>query len=153
MYDNESVEQTTRKVLRFFASKHTIEQPPTLVHCHRLGKVQAGNPRTVIMQFHSYPDRAMIWNAKKHLKGMKMWLNEDLPVSMENNRRQFQPVLRAARATGQYEKAYLRADRLILDDREYSGPGTAPRTPPPLSPVNPNRRSHNTLLGEIFSVK
>ena len=25
---NESVEQTTRKVLRFFASKHTIEQPP-----------------------------------------------------------------------------------------------------------------------------
>ena len=62
----------------------------------------------------------MVWNAKKHLKGMKMWLNEDLPVSMENNRRQFQPVLSAARATGQYEKAYLRADRLILDDREYS---------------------------------
>ena len=49
-----------------------------------------------------------------------MWLNEDLPVSMENNRRQLQPVLMAARATGQYEKAYVRADGLILDDREYS---------------------------------
>jgi hypothetical protein len=104
-----------------------------IVNCHRLGQFQptgaaakggqGGNrgPRPILVCFNTIADRTKVWQQKRKLKGSDYFIAEDYAKEVEKRRSTLLPILRSARASGEYkDKAYMVADKLVLDNKRYT---------------------------------
>jgi hypothetical protein len=48
-----------------------------ITRAHRTGPSFNGKPRSMIVRFHFYPDRQLVWSKRFCLKNTNIWLNED----------------------------------------------------------------------------
>jgi ribA/ribD-fused uncharacterized protein len=83
---------------------------------HRLGK--GTGSRDMIVKFSFYQERMEVWNKRRLLKGTNMWLREDFPVEIANDRRILQPILRRAMDKGM--DAYMMENKLIIAGDLYT---------------------------------
>ncbi len=87
--------------------------------CHRIGKPNqaAKKPRPIIVRFLCYPDRMRVWANRRNLKGTNIFLNEDLPKSVQSTRRTLRPYLKIAQKSDQH--ATIRNDKLLYKGKYY----------------------------------
>ena len=92
----------------------------TIVRCHRLGKKLQHNKRPIIVRFHNYADRELVWSKRFHLKNTRYSLHENYASEVEYRRRLMYPILSAARRSQNYHKVYLNGDILRIDGTDYT---------------------------------
>ena len=92
----------------------------TIVRCHRLGKKLQHNKRPIIVRFHNYADRELVWSKRFHLKNTRYSLHENYASEVEYRRRLMYPILSAARRSQNYHKVYLNGDVLRIDGTDYT---------------------------------
>lgn len=119
--DETSWEQTAGCVSKLLETK--LQLPSMKIErAHRVGLNKLIQPRPVVVRFAKYSDReAVLRNAKK-LKGMGIYVNEDLcPASLEEKRRHI-PRMRKAREEGKI--AFFRHTKLIVKEKTVQHPST-----------------------------
>lgn len=87
---------------------------------HRLGTVgkkTSMKPRTVIVRFDKQSDRHQIWSKRFALKGTGYWVNEHLPMSMENDRQVLKSYFNAALAA-KLKPRFIK-NKLHIKDKIY----------------------------------
>ncbi len=75
-------------------------------------------PRTAIIKFHWFGDRTKVWQARKQLKGLDIYLNEDFPKEIQDKCRILRPILQRARSME--KEAFLNVDTLVIDGSRYT---------------------------------
>ena len=116
------------KMISFF--RNTLKLPNAnsiqLSRVHRLGKpnhmvpYSSSRPRTVIIRFQCYPDREAVWKASWGIKGQHVYVAEDFPEAVKENRQILLPCLRAAKRDPKIKKCSLRGDKLLIDGTRYT---------------------------------
>ncbi len=88
--------------------------------CHRLHPNQwkPGQPRPMIVRFHYYPDKVLMWKSRFNLKGTNIFVREDFPGIIDNRRRSMQSVYMVAREIDR--KCFVIGDQLIFKGKRYS---------------------------------
>ena len=87
---------------------------------HRLGKKSKDKIRPIIVRFHFYGDRQLVWKGRKNLAVDGHWIAEDFPPEILERRKILKPILKTAIETDSSENAYLVADKLIIGGRTYT---------------------------------
>ena len=84
---------------------------------HRIGKPEAARnrPRSIVVKFMNFKDKAAVMQRAKNLKGTKMFINDDYTDAVRLKRKELMPKLKEARDKG--DIAYLRHDKLIIHSR------------------------------------
>ena len=121
-------EDPRKKVLSVFADILKIPGANSiqLSRVHRLGTPNhlmphsSKRPRTIIIRFQFFPDREAVWKARFNLKGKGIYISEDFPNSVKQNRKVLVPCFKEAKKDVGIKKCYLKGDRLTLDDRTYT---------------------------------
>ena len=114
----------------------------TIERAHRLGKYQEGRTRPIIVRFHHFKDRQAVWATKWDIQTQSNTrIVEDFPNDIALKRRKLAPICEAAykfrdpdRPDFRY-KAWLSADKLVLDNKVYTV-DTLDKLPEPLQPKN-----------------
>lgn len=94
---------------------------PIFSRIHRLSvdQQQPNVPRPIIMRFHHSQDRQTVWYNRSKF-GDNIYVTEDYPREIKDNRRILSPYLALARRLPTIKKASLREDRLIIDGKIYT---------------------------------
>ena len=108
--------------------------------CYRKGKFQprAKFPRPILAKFVYEEDRNHIFESRFKLKGKKVlqnkiFIEEDFPPDVENNRRVLKPIMiKAKRVETLKNRIQLKADRLTIDGKVYTA-GDVNSIPEPFS--------------------
>lgn len=104
---------------------------------HRKGtKRDDGKPRQIIMKFMSYIHRNAVWNSRSQLRKIEgakeLFLAEDFPDEIEKIRRNFYPIVKAAKDSNL--KAHINYNKVIVDGVTYTV-DTLHQLPPNLRPA------------------
>ncbi len=86
---DENIEEKVKDIIRVHLK---CDKDIKFVRVHRLPNKR----KTTIAKFHYYKDRELVWNERRHLKGTKIWMDEDYPVEIRNRRQVLLPIYRAA---------------------------------------------------------
>lgn len=105
--------------------KNTMKIPNAdeikLVRAHRLGKStkDKSKPRPIIVKFHYFGDRRVVWKGRKNFKESKSGITvaEDFPVEIEMNRKKLVPYLKSAKGDKNVDYAFLNVDKLIVSTK------------------------------------
>ena len=114
-------EDTLRSVTNFFTEK--MHLPPTISKdidkSHRYGRSLHGKPRPVIVRFTKISTRDLVLRNVRHLRESrsKVYVNEDLPVEVKNQRADLRAI--ASYAKHLNIEAKMQGDTLTLDNRKY----------------------------------
>ena len=113
--------------------------------CHRKKRYVNGQKRPMIAKF-SINDRDNICSKKGNLKGSNLFIAEDFPLEIEQNRRILLPVFRHARTIESLKgKVSLQVDKLVIDGRTYTV-DTLNKLPPSLNPFTYSAWQNETVL-------
>ena len=97
-----------------------------ILRAHRLGQYKKQTvPRPIIFRLANSVERDTVWEKRGALKGSGVWIKEDYPAEIEERRRILWPYVRAARQGDPSNpnvriSAYLRGDKLILNNQSYT---------------------------------
>ena len=85
------------KLDRFFLESGININCYALERAHRLGPYKPGQPqpRPIIMKFSRFADREMVWHKANRRSSQGMYMQEDFPVEIDNDRRRLLPVYHA----------------------------------------------------------
>ena len=92
----------------------------TLVRCHRLGKKIQHVKRPIIVRFHYYADRQLVWGKRINLKNTTFSLHENFANEVEYRRRLMYPIMSAARRSPNFHRVFLNGDVLRVDGIDYT---------------------------------
>ena len=120
--NNEDMSTCKRLVRNIFIQKLNLSEIEVnsinFVRCHRIGKTTLPNgtvnrKRPIIVRFHSYNDRSVVWSARSALKNGSISINENFAAEVEYRRRLLYPILKAAKQSSRFEgKAFINGDTL-----------------------------------------
>lgn len=79
----------------------------------RIGKKKGEKERPVLIEFNTWKKKMEILKQRKYLKGSKLFIEEDFPMSILNKRRELIPKIKQLRGEG--KKAYLRGEKIIIN--------------------------------------
>lgn len=127
---NETWADSEKALIDVLNSKMGIENI-NLERVHRLGKLSTDNntenastetnkPRPLIAKFNSFKDKQMVLNNKTKLKSTNIWISEDYPPSVRNNRKRLFPILKAARNSDQITSVSLKQDKLYINNKQFT---------------------------------
>lgn len=113
-------EQCKEIVMNFFTNDLKIDDARNIIlqRVHRNPYGRKGEPRPIICRFAMFSDRQRVWDAKKHLKGTKKFLREDLPSDYVTRRNKLFPIMMKARELNRI--SYLKDDKLIVSNQQYT---------------------------------
>ena len=74
----------------------------------------------IIVRFHHYADRQLVWSKRVNLKNTTFSLHENYANEVEYRRRLMYPIMSAARRSPNFHKVYLNGDVLRVDDIDYT---------------------------------
>ena len=90
---------------------------------HRTGKPTTGpgdRSRPIVVKFLRFKDKVAVLERAKNLRETYIFLNEDYPEAVRQNRKELIPPMKATRVCG--DIAYICFDRLIVHPR-FQKPG------------------------------
>ena len=121
-FDEHEGEQIPTLVTNFFTKK--MHLPPAIAEdidkVHRYGRSMHGRPRPIIVRFTKISSRDSVLRNVKHLRDArsKVYVNEDLPVEVKNQRADLRAI--ATHAKHQGIEAKVQGDTLIMENRKHS---------------------------------
>lgn len=83
----------------------------------RIGKFNEGRARPVIIKLMRYNKKIEILKNSNKLKETEIWIDEDYPKEVQEERKQLIPIMKVAREQGQ--KAQLRYNKLLINNEIY----------------------------------
>ena len=121
-------ENIKTKVFSFFHDVLEVMdvREPQVQNIHRLGKpphLQPGavkRPRSIIVRFQSTEDRDKIWKASWTHRKPGIYVTEDYPKRIKENRSILLPCFKAAKRDQAVSHVSLKRDLLIIDGTTYS---------------------------------
>ena len=125
--EGENPELKVREVIRI-----TLKCPDSEIKFTRVHRL--GTTGKIIMRFHFYQDREMVWSKRRLLKGSGLWLEEDFPSEWRNRRQVLYPIMKLARQIPE-TKAFLVQDKLIVNSESYTV-GSIAKLPEAISLAN-----------------
>ena len=126
-------ENCKEKILNLINEDMGITENIILSRVHRLNSGKS--PRPIIVKFHLYPQRELVWSKRSSLKNSPVVVREDYPAPMAKDRAVLYPFYRAA--LNRKIKARLVQDRLIINDKPYTAADIAnDKLPEALKPRN-----------------
>lgn len=81
-------------------------------HCTSKPEAARDRPRSIVVKFLHFKDKAAVLQRAKNLKGTRIFINEDYTDAVRLKRKELMPKLKAAHERG--DIAYLRHDKLII---------------------------------------
>ena len=92
----------------------------TLVRCHRVGRNIPNFKRPIIMRFLDYNNKKLIWNKRFDIidKTLSIW--ENYANNIEYRRRLLDPIVKKAKQSPKYGKAYIKADSNVVNNSTYN---------------------------------
>ncbi|XP_049897457.1 uncharacterized protein LOC126388379 [Epinephelus moara] len=113
----ESWADSEEKVKDMLKKKLQLQREIEVERAHRTGKPEAARerPRSIVVKFLRFKDKAAVLQRAKNLKGTKIFINEDYADAVRLKRKELIPKMKAAHEKG--DIAYLRHDRLIIHPR------------------------------------
>ena len=160
--NNEDMSTCKRLVRNIFIQKLNLSEIEVnsinFVRCHRIGKTTLPNgavnrKRPIIVRFHSYNDRRVVWSARSALTNESISINENFAAEVEYRRRLLYPILKAAKQSNRFEgKAFINGDTLVLNSQSYSVEDLH-KLPHDLHPSNLSKKENDQWLifGGILS--
>ena len=97
---------------------HAHVEGMKFVRCHRIGKRLQHRGRPIIVIFHNFTDRELVWSRKTLPKAFS--IHENFANEVEFRRIQLYPILAAAKKSGNYGRSYLNGDVLRINGSDYS---------------------------------
>ena len=120
------------------------------VRVHRLGKKIQGKTRPIIVRFHFFGDRKLVWSKRKELGTTDYWMAEDFPSEIQDRRRILKPILKhAIQLQGSTDGIYLSGDRLTIANKTYTV-DSLNTLPPQLAPEKSATRRVGDKLTAFF---
>ena len=118
----ESDQQCEEKVRQVISELMNIDtQDIKFVRCHRLGPRRANTTRSIIIKFHYYGDRQLVWSKRSVLRGKTVWVSENFPSEIEKRRALLRPIWKEAKQMAEYRgKAFINVDKLVLNGQSFS---------------------------------
>lgn len=87
---------------------------------YRLGRKRSGKTRPILVKLQNTQQRDLIWTNRFKLKDTNIWIYEDFPKEIKENRDLLLPVYLAARRAPQITSASLKLDQLFLNGKLYT---------------------------------
>ena len=103
--ENEPLSTCEQKAKQFFRDELKLEENTVkqlkFVRCHRLGSSSRNQntnrrfpqKRPIIVRFHDYSEKSLIWNARSNIRSQHVFLSENFSGDTEYNRRKLYPTL------------------------------------------------------------
>lgn len=92
----------------------------TFTRVHRIGRYKQDKTRPIIVKFHHFDDREILWKKRKEFKG-GIHVKESYPTEMLKRRRILQAVADRAWKLPEYKgKVFMRGDILVINNKEYT---------------------------------
>lgn len=95
-----------------------VEMEKDIDEIARIGKYTPGRKRPIMVKLLRESTKSEIFRNAKQLKGTDIWIEEDFPKNIQEERRALIPKLKDARNRGY--RAVLRYNKLIVDGEIYS---------------------------------
>jgi ribA/ribD-fused uncharacterized protein len=104
---------------------------------HRVGPKQHNiqKPRQVVAKFALFKQRDLVWNNRFSLQKSKLWVSEDYPSVIRNNRKLLFPIFQAAKRSKQIKSCSMTLDKLFINNKLYTAE-TIDQVPDFLKPEN-----------------
>ena len=157
--NNEDMSTCKRFVRNIFIQKLNLSEIEVnsinFVRCHRIGKTTLPNgtvnrKRPIIVRFHSYNDRKVVWSARSALKNESISINENFAAEVEYRRRLLYSILKAAKQSSRFEgKAFINGDTRVLNNQSYSVEDLH-KLPHDLHPSNLSKNDQWLIFGGIL---
>lgn len=114
--ENENLEQTIEKVAKICETLGVCFKPEIdLDEVKRLGRPTADRQRPVLLKLTTTNKKVEILGKTRKLKGTNIWIDEDFPKDIQEERKILIPKLKEANSRGQ--KAQLRYNKLIINGK------------------------------------
>ena len=150
---NENWEKCEKNLIQLL-NEHldTGEIEFTFERVHRIGPMNKTDtkPRTVVAKFTSYKQRDFVWQNRAEMKGTKIWISEDFPKTIAENRKKLLPIFLAAKRSTQINSCALTLDRLYINNKLFTVE-TINQIPEFLKPENSHIISTDSTV--VFSSK
>lgn len=115
--ESEETGETKRKIVMICQTLGVVINPETNIdEIKRLGSPRPGASRPVLIKLTTNDKKWEILKKAKGLKGTNIWIDEDYPKRIQEERKLLIPELKKARVRGQHAK--LRYNKLIIDGKE-----------------------------------
>lgn len=119
--ENPSAEADRKAALTFFSERMNFPKL-NVAEVYRLG-TQGSRPRPMVVRFPNIVDRWAVWNKKgniKYVKDQPVWLQEDLPKRLREDRRILQRVAKMAKSQPEkYADVKVRDYKVHINDQKY----------------------------------
>lgn len=108
---DETEEQCSKLVKDFIVNKMSVNKKSAddmiFAQCHRLGqKVKKGNTinRPVIIRFHDFNDRKLVWSQRFNINDSSLSISEDYASAISYKRNILYPIVKKAKQLPTYKK-------------------------------------------------
>ena len=119
------------------------------MRCHIIGKTTLPNgtvnrKRPIIVRFHSYNDRKVVWSARSALKNESISINENFAAELEYRRRLPYHIMKAAKQSRRFEgKAFINGDTLVPNNQLSNVEDLHIKLPHDLHPSNLSKKEND----------
>lgn len=90
-----------------------------IVEIRRIGKKEEGKERPLQVEVTTMEMKREIFKKKKYLKGQDVWIMDDLPEQVRQQRRELAKIMYEEREKG--NRAYMVYNKLMVNGKIYSG--------------------------------
>lgn len=116
--EKEGIEETMENTVKICQSLGVNVNPAIDIdEVRRLGRPEAGKQRPILLKVTTTNRKREILKKAKGLKGSDIWIDEDYPKEIQEERKLLIPKLKEARSKG--HKAQLKYNKLIIDNKVY----------------------------------
>ena len=147
--DEQCVESVRRILINNINIDETVVNEMVIVRCHRMGTKDISGlyQRPIIVRFLDYNHRKLVWGKRTVLANTPISFSENFGNSMEHRRKLLYPIMKKAKHSANYQKTYIKADRLVVDSKEYSvNDGTLVNLPADLDPKQFSSKSNGQWI-------
>ena len=151
--DTETDEMCVTAVKKLLTNKLDINEECAnnivIARCHRLGNRDLSGTynRPMILRFLNFNERQLVWGKRRLLANSTISLSENFATSVEHRRKLLYPIMKKAKNSAKYTKSYLKRDKLVVDDTEYSlCDKTSPKLPDDLDPMQFGTKSNESWI-------
>lgn len=115
---NENEETLEREIIKLMGTLGVeMKKEKDIVEVRRIGKQKDDRERPVLLEVMKNDKRREIFRKKKLLKGRNIWIVEDLPQQVRQQRRELTKIMQDEREKGNI--AYFAYNKLVINGKIY----------------------------------
>ena len=147
--EEQCVESVRQVLINNFGIDENTVSKMVIVRCHRIGTKDNNGlyQRPIIVRFLDYNHRKLVWGKRTVLANTPISVSENFGNGVEHRRKLLYPIMKKAKHSPNYQKTYIKGDRLVVDNNEYSlDDGTLSNLPTDLDPKQFSSKSNGQWI-------